>query len=127
MFHDHLVKLFKELNIEGAGSIPRDMSSISLDFDGVTVVLTDVPPGLELSAILGTLPEEHREAIYTKLLRGNYLGQSTKKACLGLDEEGQHIVVQASIPTIRSYREFRDAVEDFINTVSFWKTEGMKV
>lgn len=127
MFHDHVVKLLKELNVEGGGEVPREMSTISLDFDGTSIVMTDVPPGLELSASLGNLPDEHHEAIFLKLLRGNFLGQATKKACLGLDEEGKHIVLTAAIPAIRSYREFRDAIEDFVNTIAFWKREAVNV
>ena len=127
MLHDHVVKLLQELNVEGGGSVPRDLPTISLDFDGTAIVMTDAPPGLELSATIGELPEEHREAIFLKLLRGNFLGQATKRAVLGLDEEAKHIVLTAAIPTIRSYREFRDSVEDFINTVAFWKREAIAV
>jgi hypothetical protein len=127
VFYDHLVKLLKELNVEGANAIPRDLSTISLDFDGSPIVITDDPPGLEFSATIGDLPEEHQEAIFLKLLRGNFLGQATKRACLGLDEPGKHIILTASIPTIRSYREFRDALEDFVNTVSFWKREAVSL
>lgn len=125
MFYDHLVKLLKELNVEGATAIPRELSSLSLDFDGTAIVMTDTPPGVEFSATIGEVPEEGREAIFLKLLRGNFLGQATKRACLGLDEEGKHIVLSAAIPAVRSYREFRDAVEDFVNTVAFWKREAV--
>ena len=117
--------MLKELNVEGSGAIPRDLASISLEFEGTNVVMTDAPPGLELSAVIGDVPGDHQEAIFLKLLRGNFLGQATKRACLGLDEEGTHIMLTAAIPTIRSYREFRDAVEDFINTVAFWKHEAV--
>lgn len=125
MFHDHLVKLLKELNVEGGGAISRDLLSLTLEFEGTSVILTDVPPGLELSAMLGEVPAEHQEALFLKLLRGNFLGQATKRASLGLDEEGKHIIVTTAIPTIRSYREFHDAIEDFINTVAFWKREAI--
>ena len=127
MFYDHLVKLLKELNAEGSSAITRDVATISFEFDGTPIVMTDAPPGLEFSATIGELPEEHQEAIFLKLLRGNFLGQATKRACLGLDEHGKHIILTASIPTIRSYREFRDALEDFVNTVSFWKREAVSI
>ena len=60
VFYDHLVKLLKELNVEGASAIPRELSSLSLDFDGTAIVITDVPPGLEFSATIGEVPEEGR-------------------------------------------------------------------
>jgi hypothetical protein len=124
VFHDHLTKLLKELNVEGAGALSRDVSSISFDVDGTAVNLTDAPPGLELSATIAETPTDNVEELYTKLLRGNFLGQATKRACIGLDGEAKHIVLSASFPAIRSYREFRDAVEDFVNAVTFWKNEA---
>ena len=124
MFYDHLIKLLKELNIEGLGSIARDSPFISLQLEGIPITITDSPPGIEISAVIGKAPLENQEAIYTKLLRGNLLGQATRKACLGLDEAGENIVLSASIPSIRSYREFKDSIEDFVNAVMFWKEES---
>lgn len=122
MFRDHLVQLFKELNID-AGSIPKEMTSYELDVEGITVTLTDNPPGLQMSAILCDTPQDNQEEVFTKLLRGNFLGQATRRAALGLDESGTHIVVFANIHAIRSYREFHDALEDFVNVITFWKKE----
>jgi len=122
MFHDHLSKLLKELNIEG--TVPRDMATVTLEVEGIGMDISDAPPGIELSANLGPFKEtENPENLYIKLLRGNFLGQATSRAVLGLDEEGKSVLLRSSYPIIRSYREFRDAVEDFVNAVSFWKAE----
>jgi hypothetical protein len=123
MFYDNLVKFLKELNVEGASSIARDAPSISFESDGVLITITDAPPGMEISATLGELLPEGIEEAFSKLLRGNLLGVTTKKPCLGLDETGKKVSITSSIPTVRSYREFRDAIEDFVNSVAFWKTE----
>ena len=122
MFRDHVLQLFKELNLESE-ALPKDMTTVSLEVAGTNVVLSDAQPGLELTATLGDVPSERTEPLYVKLLRANFLGQATKGACLGIDEEGRHIVISMAIPTIRSYRQFHDVVEDFINAVSFWKSE----
>ena len=122
MFRDHVVQLFKELNLEG-GSLPKDLTTVSLEVEGTNVSLTDAQPGLELSATIGDIPAERTELLFVKLLRANFLGQATKGACLGIDEEGRHIDISLAVPTIRSYRQFHDVVEDFINAVSFWKQE----
>ena len=122
MFRDHVMHLFKELNLDGE-ALSKDLTAVSLDVDGTNVLLTDAQPGLELSAIIGAVPEGRREPLFLKLLRANFLGQATKGACLGLDEEGRNVVLSMALPTIRSYRQFRDTVEDFINAVSFWKQE----
>jgi hypothetical protein len=123
VFYDHLVKLLRELNVEGAQSLPRETSTITLEIGGTPIAISDAPPGLELSATLGEVPVENPGPLYTKLLRGNFLGQATKKAALGLDTEAKNVVLSAAIPAIRSYREFRDTIEDFVNAVSFWKKE----
>lgn len=123
MFYDNVVKFFKELNIDGGASIPRELPSISFEVENVSVSLTDAPPGMELSANLGEYAPEKPEEAFSKILMGNFLGLATKQACVGLDETGKQILIQASVPTVRSYREFRDAVEDFVNTVVFWKKE----
>ena len=123
MFYDNVVKFLKELNVEGGSSLPRELPSISFDAEGTAVTLTDAPPGMELSANLGEFIPEKPEEAFSKILMGNFLGIATKRASVGLDETGKQLLVQASIPTVRSYREFRDAVEDFVNTVAFWKKE----
>lgn len=123
MFYDNVVKLFKELNVEGAGSLPRELPAISFEAEGTTVTLTDRPPGMELMANLGDFEPEKPLEAFSKALIGNFLGLATKRARLGIDEAGKHLLLQTSIPTVRSYREFRDSVEDFVNTVSFWKSE----
>lgn len=124
MFYDNLIKLLKELNVEGTNTVARDTPFITLQLEGIPIHLTDSPPGMELSSVIGETPKENQEAVFTKLLRGNLLGQATRHACLGLDEDGTHIVLMASIPSVRSYREFRDAVEDFVNAIMFWKEEA---
>ena len=122
MFRDHVMHLLKELNLD-SNVLPKDLATVSLDVDGTNVVLTDVQPGLELFAIVGDVPEERKEPFFIKLLRANFLGQATRGACLGLDEEGRRVVLSMAVPAIRSYRQFHDTVEDFINAVSFWKRE----
>ena len=122
MFYEHLTKLLKELEVEG--TVPRDRPTITLNVGETPIEITDSPPGIELFANLGLPPEsESLEPFYTKLLRGNFLGQATLRAALGLDAEGRNVVISAAIPTVRSYREFRDAIEDFVNAVAFWNDE----
>jgi len=122
MFYEHLTKILKELGVEG--TIPKDRPTVTLTVGETPIEITDSPPGIELFAGLGPPPEgEDLEAFYTKLLRGNFLGQATLRAALGLDAEGENVVVSCAIPTVRSYREFRDALEDFVNVVAFWKDE----
>jgi hypothetical protein len=123
MFRDHIQKLIEEFSLQEGGSLPKELDSFSLDIEGVSVTLFDRTPGIDYTATLGFLPEENMEESLTHLLRGNFLGQATRKAYLGLDSSGQKVIVNMSIPLIRSYREFHDMLEDFSNVISFWKTE----
>ena len=120
MFREYIQRLLKELSLEGDSSLPSELESFSLEIDGVSVTLFDRAPGVDYVATLGSLLEESREETLTKILRGNFLGQATRKAYLGLDESGQKVVAQMSIPLIRSFREFQDMLEDFANVLSFW-------
>lgn len=123
MFYDNLIKFLKELNVEGISSISKDIPSISFDAEGVSITLTDESPGMEISATLGELQTEEMGEVFSLLLQGNLLSITTKKPCIGLDETGAKVVLSSSIPTVRSYREFRDGIEDFVNAVAFWKSE----
>ena len=123
MFYENVLTFLKELNLEGGAALPKELPLFSFEVGGVSITLTDKAPGLDLSSNLGELNPEKPEEAYTKLLMGNFLGLASKRACLGLDEIGKNLLIQASIPTVRSYREFRDAVEDFVNTIVFWKKE----
>jgi hypothetical protein len=125
MFHDNLVKLIKELNLGDTSDLRRDESSFTLEIEGTEVVLHDEPPGLHFFSKLVNLREDNQEKICAKLLSGNFLGQATKRAGLGLTEDGKYVVANAFYPTIKSYREFHDAVEDFMNVVSYWKKEAL--
>jgi len=122
MLYEHLTQLLKELKVEG--TLPRGQTAFDLEIEGVLVSITDAPPGMELFAVLDKLAEvENYEPLYRKLLRANFLGQATSRATLGLDEDGERVTLSLFVPTVRSYREFHDAIEDFVNAVSFWKEE----
>lgn len=123
MFKEHIQRLLKELSIEGGEPLPQELSSYTLDIDGVRVNMTDTPPGIEYTATLGYLPDENVEEKLILLLRGNFLGQATRRAYLGLDESGKQVLATMSIPTVRSYKEFQDMLEDFANVVNFWKSQ----
>jgi len=125
MFHDNLIKLIKELSLGDITDVRRDESFFTLELEGTEIILRDEPPGLHFFSKLADLPETDQEKICIKLLSGNFLGQATKRAGLGLTEDGKYVVANAFYPTIKSYREFHDAVEDFMNVVSYWKKEAL--
>jgi hypothetical protein len=122
MLYDYIIKLQTDLELtEPLGR--EGQESYHLRLDDTVISIIDSPPGFELSATLGTLPTEKPEEFLSHMLRGNLFGQATHGAVLGLDETGANIVLQFNRPEKASYTEFKNAVEDFINTVLFWLSE----
>lgn len=122
MFREYIQQLIKELALDDS-PLPQELDSFTLTLNGVDVRLTDMPPGILYTANIGLLPEEREEEVMSLLLRGNFCGQATRKAYLGLDATGHTVVATMMIPQVRGYKEFQDMLEDFGNVTSFWKSE----
>ena len=125
MFREYVQQLIKELSLDEA-PLPQELDSFTLNMNEVEVKLTSLPPGVLYTAVLGQLPEEQEEEMLTSLLRGNFAGQATRRAYLGLDERGINVVATMMIPQVRGYKEFQDMLEDFGNVTAFWKGELSK-
>ena len=132
MFQDFTKKLLQELREEEMKrdptqqllEIPKIETTFTLEVQDVEVTLSDQSPGIGLFATVEEIQtQENLEELYTSLLRGNFLGQATRKASLGLDDEGKKVILSYQPSSIRSYRDFRDTVEDFVNVVCFWKNQ----
>lgn len=125
MFREYIKKLIQELSL-GGEPLSGEVESFPILMEGVEVMLRSMPPGILYTATIAPLPEEKAEEMMSTLLRGNFCGQATRKAYLGLDESGHNVVATMLIPEVRSYKEFRDMLEDFGNVVAFWKEELTK-
>ncbi|MGR3951900.1 MAG: type III secretion system chaperone [Chlamydia sp.] len=131
MFQDFMKTFLKEIfeQQQEADSpqipleIPEIESTYTLEVEGIEITISDSSPSLLLSS---TIPLQsytgNTEELFTDLLRGNFMGQATRNATLGLDEDGSNIVVSHLTFGIKSYRAFRNSIEDFINTACFWKS-----
>ena len=122
MLEECIVKLQKDLELkEPLGS--AEEGGYALLLDDMKIIISEAEAGFQLMANLGELPSEAQEHFFTKMLRGNLFGQATNKAALGLDENGALILLRAYRPQKCSYREFKEYLEDYINTIDFWKQE----
>lgn len=122
MLDEFRTKLQQDLGFEeplGVGG----QESFSLIFDTTNVTVSAAPPGFRLSAALGAPPQEESEILYAKLLRGDLFFQATQGAILGLDEAGRQVTLQYLCSEKASYKDFKAAFEDFLNTIDFWKGE----
>lgn len=93
--------------------------------EGLTVVIASMPHGFSISAALAPAPKDKEEAFFTSALLGNLFGQGTRGAVLGLSEDGRMLTLSRVIDYDINYKEFKDLIEDFINSVDFWREEAL--
>ena len=126
MLEPFIQQLTKEMELEG--SLATQMGGVyamPLE-ENLVITITDRPPGFNLSCPLGALPKQNEEACLTRLMLGNLFGQGTKGAVLGLNSEGSLLTLTQTIDYTIKYKDFRDILEDFINTVDYWVAEMRK-
>lgn len=108
------------------GSLPLENSGtyvLPLE-DDVKVLIASVPEGFSLACTLAPCPQANKEAFLTKALLGNLFGQGTRGAVLGLNEAGNMVTLSKIIDGSVDYKTFKEALEDFVNTVDFWRGEA---
>jgi hypothetical protein len=89
----------------------------------VSVEIRDTPPGFFLFSAFTPMVEEKKEEWFIHLLNGNLLGQSTSGAVLGLSLDGKDLTLSLIFDYSFSYEEFRENLEEFLNTIDYWKEE----
>jgi hypothetical protein len=122
MLEKHLAQLFEELKL---GNVP------AFDKDGIaTIVIATFPMQVlkldgeaYFSALIAPLPTKDKEDFLLKLMKANFLGQGTGGAVLGLKEDESCLTLSLSLPYEINYRAFKDAIEEFVNYIDYWKTE----
>jgi len=118
-------KLTEELEIEGslASEIPG-VFALPLE-EGLMVNITSLDPvGVSFRCNFIPFPEKGNEELFQEALRANLFGQGTRGAVIGVNEEKKQLTLIHEIPYIIDYQQFRDTLEDFINTVDFWREES---
>ena len=102
--------------IPGTYSLPLD--------ENTRVTITQLQQGITLSCILGSGEKQQAEAFYTRLLLGNLFGQGTRGSVLGLSENGNQLTLTQTLDYNSDYKGFRDSLEDFLNSVDYWRAEA---
>ncbi len=91
--------------------------------EGLTVFISAIPHGFEFTCQVADCPQEE-ELFYQQALFANLYGKGTDGCVLGIDADGEKITLARSIDDTVSYKEFNEILEDFLNTVEFWKQEA---
>ena len=125
MLEQFMKQFSKDLELEKplTSEIPGTYT-IGLEED-FSVTITEIPNGLTFSSILCSCPKGREEEFLTHAMLGNLFGQGTKGAVLGLDDEGNQLILTRVVEYNVDYKEFRDIIEDFINSVDFWREEAL--
>jgi hypothetical protein len=89
----------------------------------LTVKIQQLDPGLSFWARIGPCPTAKREELFIYLMKANFLGQGTGGAAIALDENENFLTLSLSLPYDMNYKMFKDALEDFVNYLDYWREE----
>lgn len=94
--------------------------------ENLNFTISSLPQGgIYFNCAIAAIPKGSEEALYTRALLGNLFGQGTKGAVLGLNESGTVLTLSRLIDYDIKFKEFRDLIEDFINSIDFWRSETL--
>lgn len=125
---DEYVKTFLKDELEFSGALPPGVpGTYTIPFEeGLAIVVAELPRGgFALSSFFAPVPKTNLEAFYTHALLGDLLGQGTHGAVVGLNDEATVLTLMREIDYNVTYKDFRDILEDFINSVDFWRAEAL--
>jgi len=123
MLDSYMQKLVNEMEIED--SLASDVPGVyqfPVD-EETTILITEIPRGFEFTCNVSPCPEKKQEEFFTSALFANLFSQGTEGCVLGLDAEGEMVTLSRTVDYEVDYQEFRDMLEDFVNTVGQWKEE----
>jgi hypothetical protein len=119
-----MTQLKEEMGQEFAGTEPGTYA-IPYD-DNTEVTIAESPQGMVLHCDICPIPEDHNEAFLSDALYGNLFGQGTGGAVLGLSGDHSTLTLHwEGGSDLTEYRHFKAVLEDFLNTVDFWKAEAL--
>lgn len=122
-----LAELIREL---GAG---LGLSDVEPDEDGAATIVIDdtleivVEPGeggqgVLISAAVGALPADAREAALAELLEANLMGQGVGAAALAIDPDQEEIVLcRVILKSDLDFEDFDRELVAFVNALRFWR------
>jgi hypothetical protein len=125
MIEKHLSQLFEELEIDSIPSFDKDgMAEIHLASFLIQIIKAENQT--HLVAPVTPLPKKEKEAFLIKLMEANFLGQGTGGSVLGLQEDESFLTLSLDLPYEINYTSFKEAIEEFVNYLEYWKTEAVE-
>ncbi len=91
-----------------------------------TITLKELEPGISFWSQIGPCPTLKREELFTLLMKANFLGQGTGGSVIALDESENFLTLSSVLPYDMNYKMFKDALEDFVNYLDYWREEVIR-
>jgi len=86
-------------------------------------ISSDLDPGVLFFSRLTVLHKDHREEIFTYVMRANLLGSGTFDCVIGLETDEKFLTLSRSMPYEVDYTTFKETLELFVNTLVYWRGE----
>jgi hypothetical protein len=87
------------------------------------ISIKELDRGLRFFARFKAIPDKKQEALFTFLMKANFLGQGTGGAAIGIDKEEKHLTLSLALPYEVNYEIVREKLEDYINFMDYWADE----
>lgn len=122
----HVMQLCQDLEIDKDKVLTQEEGIFSLLIgEALKIKIKDLNPGVYFFSPICPCPKEKLEDLFIYLMKANLFGQGTFGAVIGLEEE--NLTLSSALPYDMNYRDFKEIVEDFANTVDFWKEEILRL
>ncbi len=95
-----------------------------IEEDTVILISTLTPFGFTITSVLGPYPKDKEDDFLLFMMTGNLFGKETFGATLGLDGNGQKMVLSREIDRRVNYPEFKEILEDFFHIATFWREKA---
>jgi hypothetical protein len=122
MLEKNLAQLFSEFDMGTPPSFDKE-GYVDFFFLSFPIQLRKLEEGVFLSAPIHPLPSNDTESFLTYAMKGNFLGQGTGGAVIGLKNDETTLTLSLHLPYEMNYTEFKENLEQFVNYIDYWKKE----
>jgi Tir chaperone family protein CesT len=126
MLEQLLKTLNEELKLETPPKIDKERFYTFLINPHLEIKVKEHDAGTILLAKIGPCPQVKKEKLFSHLMKANFLGQGTGGSSIGLEENENSLTLSSILPYDMNYKMFRDALEDFVNYIEYWKAQLLR-
>jgi hypothetical protein len=115
-------ELAKELELKPIKSDRSGTFKIPVG-EEITILISRTLDGFNLNCTVGSYPTRNDAGFLTEAMLANLMGQGTNGAVLGLSLDGSQVTLAKTIDYKIEYKDFKEILTGFINSVDFWREE----